>query len=158
MNNFALPLLLGHPVAPFQLPQPDMRHGFYTPIQTTMELEGPASPWAWQPQTREESKLTQSEQRKALSNLKHVTYHPASHRLMRRLNLYYREDNIHNFLEKAKQCDADDEKSCAICLQDFEPREEVTLTPCQHMFHEECIVPWARSKGQCPVCRFLVYK
>lgn len=27
-------------------------------------------------------------------------------------------------------------KRCAVCLEDFEPRQEVMLTPCRHMFHE----------------------
>lgn len=47
----------------------------------------------------------------------------------------------------------EDAKRCAICLEDFERGQEVMITPCKHMFHEECIVPWAKSSGQCPVCR-----
>lgn len=44
-------------------------------------------------------------------------------------------------------------KRCAVCLEDFKGGEEVMLTPCDHMFHEDCIVPWVKSHGQCPVCR-----
>ncbi|KAF8601688.1 hypothetical protein BDV93DRAFT_524628 [Ceratobasidium sp. AG-I] len=37
--------------------------------------------------------------------------------------------------------------------EDVQPQEALTL-PCKHSFHEECIVPWVRVKGTCPVCRF----
>ena len=37
--------------------------------------------------------------------------------------------------------------------EDAQPQEALTL-PCKHSFHEECIVPWVRVKGTCPVCRF----
>ena len=47
----------------------------------------------------------------------------------------------------------EDRKRCAICLEDFERGQEVMVTPCKHMFHEGCIVPWANSSGKCPVCR-----
>ncbi|TKY66739.1 E3 ubiquitin-protein ligase RNF38/44 [Spatholobus suberectus] len=57
--------------------------------------------------------------------------------------------------EKEREKD-EDGKRCAICLEDFESNEEVMLTPCKHMFHEDCIVPWLTSKGQCPVCRFVI--
>lgn len=48
----------------------------------------------------------------------------------------------------------EDVKRCSICLEDFEPKQEVMVTPCKHMFHEECIVPWVNSNAVCPVCRF----
>ncbi|KAJ6723552.1 ANAPHASE-PROMOTING COMPLEX SUBUNIT 11 RING-H2 FINGER PROTEIN [Salix koriyanagi] len=57
--------------------------------------------------------------------------------------------------ERASETE-DDGQRCAVCLEDFEPRESVMLTPCNHMFHEECIVPWVKSNGKCPVCRFVL--
>ncbi|KAG9090762.1 hypothetical protein FRC07_012020, partial [Ceratobasidium sp. 392] len=34
-----------------------------------------------------------------------------------------------------------------------QPQEALTL-PCKHSFHAECIEPWVKVKGTCPVCRF----
>ncbi|PWA57386.1 zinc finger, RING/FYVE/PHD-type [Artemisia annua] len=39
-------------------------------------------------------------------------------------------------------------------LEEFEPKEVVMGTPCNHRFHEDCISPWVKSHGGCPVCRF----
>ena len=36
---------------------------------------------------------------------------------------------------------------------EIQPQEALTL-PCKHSFHVECIEPWVKVKGTCPVCRF----
>ncbi|KAF4573252.1 hypothetical protein EYR40_003662 [Pleurotus pulmonarius] len=52
------------------------------------------------------------------------------------------------------------EKDCAVCKDPFklgteDPDEQVVITlPCKHPFHEPCIIPWLKSSGTCPVCRF----
>jgi len=49
---------------------------------------------------------------------------------------------------------------CAICKDQFklgteDPDEQIVVTlPCTHPFHEGCIVPWIKSSGTCPVCRY----
>ncbi|KAM7503297.1 hypothetical protein LguiB_002201 [Lonicera macranthoides] len=108
------------------------------------------------PLTQEDSLLTQHEQTNALNKLKKEIYNPTPKRMIQRINLYYR-DNAAGTRSNDKQKELDDDgKRCAICLDDFEPKQAVTLTPCDHMFHEECIVPWVKSHGQCPVCRFVI--
>lgn len=52
------------------------------------------------------------------------------------------------------------QKDCAVCKDQFEldtddPAEQVVVTlPCKHPFHEPCIIPWLKSSGTCPVCRY----
>ncbi|KAL0714858.1 hypothetical protein Bca4012_021837 [Brassica carinata] len=94
-----------------------------------------------------------------LKYLTKETYNPApKSQLLRNLSLYYRNKNFG--LESSRNpqgySGGEDEKRCAVCLEDFNPKETVMLTPCKHMFHEECIVPWLKTKGQCPVCRFVI--
>jgi E3 ubiquitin-protein ligase RNF115/126 len=45
-------------------------------------------------------------------------------------------------------------KDCAVCKDDFEEEQEIITLPCRHAFHDECIVPWLKVNGTCPVCRF----
>jgi hypothetical protein len=47
--------------------------------------------------------------------------------------------------------DADD--VCAICLEQFEIKEEVRVLRCNHFFHVDCIDPWLLNKANCPLCK-----
>lgn len=114
-----------------------------------------AGPWTRQASPyQEQSKLTQDEQKVALQKLKKEIYNPMPKIISRRLSLFYQDNDSYHVSEKRKE--HEDLKRCAICLEDFEPREQVLLTPCNHMFHEDCIVPWVKNHGQCPVCRFAI--
>lgn len=49
-----------------------------------------------------------------------------------------------------------EQKQCPICTLDFEKNEEIKSTPCNHLFHENCIREWLTQKCThplCPVCR-----
>lgn len=98
--------------------------------------------------------MTENVDNKAVNKLKKEIYNPAPKKISRRVSLYYRSNGRNHNLEKVDDQDQEEGKKCAICLEEFVAREMVMVTPCNHMFHEECIVPWVKSRGQCPVCRF----
>ncbi|GAB2274702.1 hypothetical protein Dimus_009473 [Dionaea muscipula] len=106
----------------------------------------------------ESSKLTKEEQEKVLKMLRKEWYNPnpTVRMITNNVGLYYRDraENANYRTPMGKGVDEEDSKRCAICLDDFEVKSQVTVTPCNHMFHEDCIVPWLKSQGQCPVCRF----
>ena len=45
------------------------------------------------------------------------------------------------------------DRSCSICLSDFEKGQMVRSLPCFHLFHRHCIDRWLESNKQCPVCQ-----
>lgn len=47
----------------------------------------------------------------------------------------------------------DGKLECSICIENLEVDEEVTVLPCHHLFHEECIKAWLREHDSCPHCR-----
>ncbi|XP_062034980.1 E3 ubiquitin-protein ligase RNF126 isoform X4 [Lepus europaeus] len=42
---------------------------------------------------------------------------------------------------------------CPVCKDDYALGERVRQLPCNHLFHDGCIVPWLEQHDSCPVCR-----
>lgn len=51
---------------------------------------------------------------------------------------------------------SEDELTCTICLEQVNRGEIVRSLPCLHQFHANCIDPWLRQQGTCPVCKLAV--
>lgn len=54
-------------------------------------------------------------------------------------------------------------EDCAVCKDQFsttaDPNEQIVVTlPCKHPFHVDCIEPWLKSSGTCPVCRYVALR
>lgn len=54
-------------------------------------------------------------------------------------------------------CEGDEMADCAVCFDKITIGQKILSLRCSdtklHSFHEECITPWLRDKGTCPVCR-----
>ncbi|XP_038217409.1 E3 ubiquitin-protein ligase RNF181 [Zerene cesonia] len=48
---------------------------------------------------------------------------------------------------------SDEDKSCPICLKNFEKNEKAKKMPCNHIFHPNCILVWLEKTNSCPFCR-----
>lgn len=57
-------------------------------------------------------------------------------------------------LDKEKIAALGVENSCAVCKDEFTPGEKCLVMPCQHHFHENCLLPWLKERNSCPICRF----
>ncbi|XP_059478861.1 E3 ubiquitin-protein ligase Iruka [Neocloeon triangulifer] len=50
--------------------------------------------------------------------------------------------------EQVDQC-----LQCSVCWEDFKKGESVRKLPCDHVYHDDCIIPWLKIHGTCPICR-----
>ena len=63
----------------------------------------------------------------------------------RRINI----DNLNTLL----LCDELPDDTCSICLEEFKEGEKIKNLNCNHIFHEECLLPWLNDNDCCPMCR-----
>lgn len=53
-----------------------------------------------------------------------------------------------------KELPREDQRTCAICLEDICEGDTRKTLPCLHGFHEDCVDKWLRNNGVCPVCKY----
>ena len=47
---------------------------------------------------------------------------------------------------------------CSTCLELLTPSDDLTCTPCGHVFHMACVVQWFENKKNCPQVSFIIKK
>jgi len=47
-----------------------------------------------------------------------------------------------------------EDKTCCICLSEYEPGDDLYVVPCGHVYHVDCINSWCKSNVRCPLCNF----
>ncbi len=71
---------------------------------------------------------------------------PASKSEIKKLNKYIlTEDKLNDF---------GGENTCSVCKEDFNIGNKMMDLPCNHYFHEECLMPWLNQHDSCPICRY----
>uniref|UniRef100_A0A8C0AR60 Ring finger protein 24 n=1 Tax=Buteo japonicus TaxID=224669 RepID=A0A8C0AR60_9AVES len=45
---------------------------------------------------------------------------------------------------------------CAVCLEEFKPKDELGICPCKHAFHRKCLIKWLEVRKVCPLCNMPV--
>ncbi|XP_068799854.1 RING finger protein 24 isoform X2 [Struthio camelus] len=56
--------------------------------------------------------------------------------------------------EKAKELNL--HEICAVCLEEFKPKDELGICPCKHAFHRKCLIKWLEVRKVCPLCNMPV--
>ncbi|OXA56626.1 E3 ubiquitin-protein ligase Iruka [Folsomia candida] len=51
------------------------------------------------------------------------------------------------------QDQVDRKLQCSVCWDDFGVGEVVKKLECEHVYHPDCIIPWLKLHGTCPICR-----
>ena len=48
---------------------------------------------------------------------------------------------------------SDGKAECSVCMDNVGVGDEVTMLPCKHWFHGECVGAWLKEHDTCPHCR-----
>lgn len=49
--------------------------------------------------------------------------------------------------------DSEGKAECSVCMDNVDIGDEVTVLPCSHWFHGECVGAWLKEHDTCPHCR-----
>lgn len=56
--------------------------------------------------------------------------------------------------EKAGKVASNTVERCLICLDDYDPEDNLRLLSCRHVFHKQCVDKWLeQGRNNCPACR-----
>jgi hypothetical protein len=42
---------------------------------------------------------------------------------------------------------------CSVCLDEIGENDPFLITPCKHVFHDQCLRRWVDEHADCPLCR-----
>eukprot|EP00210_Caulerpa_lentillifera_P008683 g8282.t1 len=45
-------------------------------------------------------------------------------------------------------------ETCVVCHEQYKTDDTIVRLPCDHVFHEDCVMRWLNDHNTCPVCRY----
>ncbi|XP_076927035.1 E3 ubiquitin ligase BIG BROTHER-related-like [Bidens hawaiensis] len=60
--------------------------------------------------------------------------------------------SLQSVVYKTQNAQNGSSETCVICRLDYEDGDNLTLLPCKHSYHAECITNWLQINKVCPVC------
>jgi hypothetical protein len=66
-------------------------------------------------------------------------------------SLYDQYDKSYNLDIQPVRCE--EEAECSICQERVQLNENMSVLPCNHVFHYNCLVKWSDHGRNCPLCR-----
>ncbi|KAI9188244.1 hypothetical protein H9P43_002635 [Blastocladiella emersonii ATCC 22665] len=48
---------------------------------------------------------------------------------------------------------APEDATCAICIDEYQPGDDLVLLPCKHVYHNACLREWLAVSKLCPMCK-----
>jgi E3 ubiquitin-protein ligase RNF115/126 len=67
-------------------------------------------------------------------------------------------DNLPRKKVDEEMLGAEHKAECSICMDEVNIGEEVTVLPCKHWFHHQCVSAWLGEHDTCPHCRKSISK
>jgi E3 ubiquitin-protein ligase RNF115/126 len=67
-------------------------------------------------------------------------------------------DNLPRKKVDEEMLGAEHKAECSICMDEVNLGEEVTVLPCKHWFHHQCVSAWLGEHDTCPHCRKSISK
>lgn len=57
------------------------------------------------------------------------------------------------YIDTLPHIKAFEEINCCVCMDEVKKEEIITILPCFHKFHSECVDGWLLIKPSCPICK-----
>ncbi|KAK4192000.1 E3 ubiquitin-protein ligase RING1-like protein [Podospora australis] len=62
-------------------------------------------------------------------------------------------ENLEKKIVNDEMLGTDGRAECTICMDELNKGDEVTVLPCTHWYHGECVTLWLKEHNTCPICR-----
>lgn len=60
---------------------------------------------------------------------------------------------VYDYEKVLQDTEKEYDNTCSICLIDFNNEDKVSITECDHIYHNDCIKKWLRINNTCCICK-----